>query len=133
MPIPARTSEISECRQCCAFCDRVVHPAGCLASGCQYLYLYDDEETGARYMGCLNKVFRVEIDLLGVRGVRRVEDEHLDLRLEVVERGEQHRVALLRADPLGLGDHPADRDPLAVALVGEVGQRAFDPRAIWRC
>jgi hypothetical protein len=57
------TIERSECRQCCAFCDRVVHPAGCLASGCQFLYLYDDEETGARYMGCLNKVFRVEIDM----------------------------------------------------------------------
>jgi hypothetical protein len=25
--------------------------------------LYDDEETGARFMGCLNKVFRVEIDM----------------------------------------------------------------------
>ena len=41
----------------------MVHPAGCIASGCQYLYLYDDEETGARYMGCMNKVFRGEIDV----------------------------------------------------------------------
>ena len=57
------TLEASECRQCCAFCDRVVHPSGCLASGCQYLYLYDDDETGARFMGCMNKVFRVEIDM----------------------------------------------------------------------
>jgi hypothetical protein len=40
----------------------VVHPAGCIASGCQFLYLYDDEETGRRFMGCLNKVFRGEID-----------------------------------------------------------------------
>jgi hypothetical protein len=52
-----------ECRQCCAFCDRVVHPAGCIASGCKFLYLYDDEETGSRYMGCLNKVFKGEIDV----------------------------------------------------------------------
>jgi hypothetical protein len=57
------TIETSECRQCCAFCDRVVHPSGCLASGCPYLYLYDDEETGARFMGCMHKVFRVEIDM----------------------------------------------------------------------
>ena len=55
--------QTSECRQCCTFCDRVVLPSGCLQSGCQYLYLYDDEDTGARYMGCMNKVFKVEIDM----------------------------------------------------------------------
>ena len=61
---PARTSaELHECRQCCSFCDRVVHPAGCIASGCQYLYLYDDEDSGRRFMGCMNKVFRGEIDV----------------------------------------------------------------------
>jgi hypothetical protein len=54
---------LHECRQCCTFCDRVVHPAGCLAGGCRYLYVYDDENTGARYMGCLNKVFDAEIDV----------------------------------------------------------------------
>lgn len=40
----------------------MVHPSGCLASGCQYLYLYDDEKSGRRFMGCMNKVFGVEID-----------------------------------------------------------------------
>ena len=34
-----------------------------MAAGCRYLYFYDDENTGARYMGCLNKVFDVEIDV----------------------------------------------------------------------
>lgn len=34
-----------------------------MAAGCRYLYLYDDESSGRRYMGCLNKVFRVEIDV----------------------------------------------------------------------
>jgi hypothetical protein len=56
-------AETSECRQCCAFCDRVLLPSGCLESGCPYLYLYDDETNGRRFMGCLNKVFKVEIDL----------------------------------------------------------------------
>ena len=60
---PQSTRELHECRQCCAFCDRIVHPSGCIASGCRYLYLYDDEDTGRRFMGCMNKVFRVEIDL----------------------------------------------------------------------
>jgi hypothetical protein len=41
----------------------VVHPSGCISSGCQYLYLYDDEDTGRRFMGCMNKVFRGEIDV----------------------------------------------------------------------
>jgi hypothetical protein len=61
----------SECRQCCAFCDRVVLPSGCLASNCPYLYLYDDEVTGARFMGCVNKVFRVEIDMAIFRDAER--------------------------------------------------------------
>jgi hypothetical protein len=56
-------AETAECRQCCAFCDRVLLPSGCLESGCRYLYLYDDEATGRRFMGCLNKVFKVEIDV----------------------------------------------------------------------
>jgi hypothetical protein len=62
-PLPVHAAELHECRQCCAFCDRVVHPAGCIASGCKYLYLYDDEGSGRRFMGCMNKVFRGEIDV----------------------------------------------------------------------
>jgi hypothetical protein len=58
----ARTEIETECRQCCSFCDRLVEPSGCIASGCRNLYLYDDERTGTRYMGCLEKVFKVEID-----------------------------------------------------------------------
>ncbi len=64
MHSPARTdAELHECRQCCGFCDRVVYPSGCIQSGCPYLYLYDDENTGHRYMGCMHKVFRGEIDV----------------------------------------------------------------------
>ena len=62
MATEPRAITASECRQCCAFCDRVVHPSGCLASNCPYLYLYDDEQTGRRYMGCMNKVFSAEIN-----------------------------------------------------------------------
>ena len=63
MPQAAHHGQVSECRQCCSFCDRVLLPSGCLESGCPYLYLYDDETNGRRYMGCMNKVFKVEIDL----------------------------------------------------------------------
>ena len=68
----------------------------------------------------------VDVDLVRVGGVGGVEDEHLDLALEVVERGEHHRVALPRADPLALGDHAADGDPLAV-LLRRPGRRASSP------
>ena len=63
MQSASRAPVANECRQCCAFCDRLVHPSGCIEAGCRYLYLYDDEATGRRYMGCLNKVFKVEIDV----------------------------------------------------------------------
>jgi hypothetical protein len=55
-------STAGECRQCHAFCDKLVNPAGCLEMGCKYLYTYEDARTGARYMGCMNKVFSAEID-----------------------------------------------------------------------
>ena len=63
----------------------------------------------------------VDADLRLVRRVGGVEDQHLDLALEVVERREHHRLAGLRADPLGLGDQPADRHPGAVRLRAELG------------
>lgn len=58
----AREAQRSECRECCSFCDRVVHPSGCIAKGCRFLYAYDDEN-GRRFMGCMNKVFSAEIDI----------------------------------------------------------------------
>ena len=67
----AHPGQLSECRQCCSFCDRVLLPSGCLESNCPYLYLYDDEESGARFMGCMNKVFRVEIDMAVFRETER--------------------------------------------------------------
>ena len=58
-----RRSRTNECRQCGAFCDRVIHPASCVAAGCPSLYQYDDPLTQRRYMGCLHKVFATEIDV----------------------------------------------------------------------
>ncbi len=31
--------------------------------GCRFLYAYEDSVTGRRFIGCLNKVFKGEIDL----------------------------------------------------------------------
>jgi hypothetical protein len=58
-----RKSAAGECRECRSFCDKLVDPSGCLEMGCRYLYTYEDAHSGARFMGCLNKVFNAEIDL----------------------------------------------------------------------
>ncbi len=58
-----QTAKAGECRECRTFCDKLVEPRGCLELGCRYLYSYEDQLTGGRYMGCLRKVFRAEIDL----------------------------------------------------------------------
>ena len=54
---------IGECRRCRAFCDKLVEPRGCIELGCRYLYVYSDPLSGARYMGCMRKVFGAEIDV----------------------------------------------------------------------
>jgi hypothetical protein len=59
----ARGARYGECRRCRAFCDKLVDPRGCIAQGCEYLYSYVDELSGRRFMGCMNKVFRAEIDI----------------------------------------------------------------------
>ncbi len=61
-PSEQRTTA-GECRQCRTFCDRMVEPRGCLELRCRYLYSYLDPLSGGRYMGCMRKVFRAEIDM----------------------------------------------------------------------
>jgi hypothetical protein len=52
-----------ECRQCRTFCDKLIEPRGCLELRCGYLYSYLDPLSGRRFMGCMRKVFRAEIDI----------------------------------------------------------------------
>jgi hypothetical protein len=63
MAVRAKTTQHTECRQCCAFCDKTIEPRGCIEMGCPFLYTYEDESSGRSYMGCLQKVFGVEIDI----------------------------------------------------------------------
>ena len=50
-----------ECRRCEIHCDKVVYPGACLERACPFVYAY--EAWGHTYMGCLQKVYEVEIDL----------------------------------------------------------------------
>ena len=82
MAVRAKTKEATECRQCCAFCDKTIQPRGCIEADCPFLYTYEDEKSGRQYMGCLQKVFGVEIDVdmfqqgrAHARGLRRREGD----------------------------------------------------------
>jgi hypothetical protein len=56
-------TRLGECRSCRSFCDKLIEPRGCVELGCRYLYSYTDPLSGARFMGCVRKVFRAEIDV----------------------------------------------------------------------
>jgi len=59
--LPLRPQDEVECRRCDVHCDKVVFPGACLERGCPFSYSH--EEFGHTYMGCLMKVFDVEIDV----------------------------------------------------------------------
>jgi hypothetical protein len=58
---PLRPQDEVECRRCEIHCDKVVYPSACLERSCPFVYAY--EEHGHTYMGCMQKIFWVEIDL----------------------------------------------------------------------
>src|SRR5918911_2580429 len=59
--LPLRPQDEVECRRCDVHCDKVVHPAACLERACPFVYAY--EAHGHTYIGCMQKVYEVEIDL----------------------------------------------------------------------
>jgi hypothetical protein len=60
-----------ECRRCNTFCDKMIEPRGCLELRCRYLYSYADELSGRRFMGCMRKVFKGEIDIEAFEAAER--------------------------------------------------------------
>ncbi len=58
--LPLRPQDELECRRCEVHCDKVVYPAACVTKACPFLYAI--EEFGHKYIGCMQKVFDVEID-----------------------------------------------------------------------
>ena len=59
--LPLRPQDETECRRCSVHCDKVVYPAACVEGACPFLYAY--EERGRTYVGCMQKIYEVEIDL----------------------------------------------------------------------
>ncbi len=67
--LPLRPQDEVECRRCEVHCDKVVYPAACLERSCPFVYAY--EAWGHTFMGCMQKVFAVEIDLDLLRAAKR--------------------------------------------------------------
>ncbi len=59
--LPLRPQDEIECRRCDVHCDKVVYPSACVERACPFLYAYEDH--GRTYVGCMQKVYGVEIDL----------------------------------------------------------------------
>jgi hypothetical protein len=58
--LPLRPQDESECRRCGVHCDKVVYPGACLEKDCPFLYSF--QEFGHTYVGCMQRVFDVDID-----------------------------------------------------------------------
>ena len=59
--LPLRPQDELECRRCDVHCDKVVYPSACLERACPFVYAC--EEFGHTYIGCMQKVYGVEINL----------------------------------------------------------------------
>jgi hypothetical protein len=63
--LPLRPQDEVECRRCEVHCDKVVYPAACVERACPFVYAY--ESFGRTTIGCMQKVYDVELDLELVR------------------------------------------------------------------
>jgi hypothetical protein len=70
--LPLRPQDEAECRRCPVHCEKVVYPAACLERSCPFVYAY--QEHGHTYMGCLQKVFAVEIDVERLAAAERTRE-----------------------------------------------------------
>ena len=59
--LPLHPQDEVECRRCEVHCDKVVYPGACIERSCPFVYAY--EAWGHTYVGCMQKVYDVEIDL----------------------------------------------------------------------
>ena len=67
--LPLHPQHEVECRLCEVHCDKVVYPSACLERSCPFVYSYEDH--GHTYIGCMQKVYEVEIDLELLREMER--------------------------------------------------------------
>jgi hypothetical protein len=71
--LPLHPQDEVECRRCDVHCTKVVYPGACLERDCSFLYAYEDH--GHTFVGCMQKVFEVELDLDLLRAAEEESDE----------------------------------------------------------
>jgi hypothetical protein len=59
--LPLHPQDEVECRRCEVHCDKVVYPGACIERSCPFVYAY--EAWGHTYVGCMQQVYAVELDL----------------------------------------------------------------------
>ena len=59
--LPLHPQDEVGCRRCAVHCDKVVYPAACIDRACPFIYAFS--EHGHTYVGCMQKVYGVELDL----------------------------------------------------------------------
>ena len=69
LALPLHPQDEMECRRCDVHCDKVVYPGACLSRSCPFVYSY--EAWGHTYVGCMQKIYDVEIDLDMLRAAER--------------------------------------------------------------
>jgi hypothetical protein len=70
--LPLHPQHELECRRCDVHCDKVVYPSACIERACPFVYSYEDH--GHTYIGCMQKVYEVEIDLDLLQRAERTRD-----------------------------------------------------------
>ena len=64
--MPVTREKTGECRQCRAFCDKMIEPR-VASSRLLYLYSFVDALTGTQYVGCMQEVFAAKVELEAVQ------------------------------------------------------------------
>jgi len=59
--LPLHPQDEVDCRRCAVHCDKVVYPGACIERACPFVYAY--EAWGHTWIGCMQKVYGVEIDV----------------------------------------------------------------------
>ena len=137
--LPLHPQDEMECRRCGVHCDKVVYPGACLSRGCPFVYSY--EAWGHTYVGCMQKVYEVEIDLdmlraaegrkPGFGAIRAVRRPLPMCRAEVertYESRARRRARLRQPGVLGAAGRRADV-PRDRAAQGELSSASSPPAA----
>lgn len=128
--LPLRPQDEVECRRCNVRCDKVVYPAACLERACPFVYAYEDH--GHTFMGCMQKVYTVEIDIDLLRraeasrtgfGGFKAKREPLPMCKVEVDKCFEHRVGKLGCVNPEFFEVPRGEPTFKVFARGDLGRR----------